>query len=267
MGWTRLQNGQWKSENSTRVTGASAAPRTGAPSSGHLDADDRGRLQAVHDYGLRPERLDEPRALRGELLLLQVVADLRAESCFVPAQARLVRLIERLDLLLGDESDLGRHLGVEERRDRHPPLRRLLGQQPLGDQGIELLPLQIVDLLLELAEPRAERPLEVLGGDGFPVDLRERLGRQGPASYARTLQASATRIKVSSEEGRAAAGPRETCEGRSASIHVRYPIRAIMEPQASLQCRLTPGQCRTGLPIPVRSDRSRQYLTSMKQSP
>src|SRR3990167_1213569 len=29
-GWTRLQNGHWKSENSTKVIGASALPRTGA---------------------------------------------------------------------------------------------------------------------------------------------------------------------------------------------------------------------------------------------
>src|SRR5215218_5797534 len=30
-GWTRLQYGQWKSENSMIVTGAVAEPRTGAP--------------------------------------------------------------------------------------------------------------------------------------------------------------------------------------------------------------------------------------------
>ena len=124
------------------VTGASAAPRIGAPSSGTSTRTIGGACSRSTTLACDRSDLHELRSLRGQLLLLQVSARICSRTVgFFPAQTRLVRLIERLDLLLGDQPDLGRHLGVEERRDRHPPLRRLLGQETLRDEGIELLPL------------------------------------------------------------------------------------------------------------------------------
>jgi hypothetical protein len=53
----------------------------------------------------------------------------------------LMSLGGALDLRLGDQSKLGSHLGVEERRFRDPSPPRLLDEELLGDERLNLLPL------------------------------------------------------------------------------------------------------------------------------
>ena len=72
----------------------------------HGHADDRGRLETDQNLRLRPKRLHEERPTRGDLLLLQVGPDILSDGGLVSAQAGLVRLIDRFDLLVAFSEEL-----------------------------------------------------------------------------------------------------------------------------------------------------------------
>jgi hypothetical protein len=67
-------------------------------------------------------------ALAPELLVLKLGPDLLQDSRFIPLEPGFIRLIEGLDLLLGDETDLRGDLGLEQRLYRKPPFGRSLSQ-------------------------------------------------------------------------------------------------------------------------------------------
>jgi hypothetical protein len=71
-----------------------------------------------------------------------VGSELLTEGGLVALEAGLVSLGGALDLLLGDQPRLGSHLGVEERRYRDPSPLRLLDEELLGDERLDLLALR-----------------------------------------------------------------------------------------------------------------------------
>jgi hypothetical protein len=59
--------------------------------------------------------------------------------------------------------------GVEERRYRDPPPLRLLDEELLSDERLDLLPLEIVDLLVELGELRGNGLVNPFGAVWTPA--------------------------------------------------------------------------------------------------
>jgi len=135
--------------------------------------------------GLRAEGLQEHLPLGRQLLVLEVSPDLLPEAGLVALKPGLVGLVETIDLLLGDQPDFRSNLGVEQGLEREASLGRLLGEELLGDQRLDLLPREGVDLLLELGQFRVEGLLDLCGRDRLPVPLgqrralRRRLGTRG----------------------------------------------------------------------------------------
>lgn len=84
-------------------------------------------------------------------------------------EARLVGLDEPVDLRFGDDRDLRVDLGVEQGRHRDLPLCRLGGQQPIGDQVVEALLSQGVDLFLQPRDLLPDCLLDFGGGNRLAV--------------------------------------------------------------------------------------------------
>jgi hypothetical protein len=97
----------------------------------------------------------------GQLLLLEVGSNLLPDRRLIPLEPGLVSLGGALDLLLGDQSKLGSHL---------------------GDERLDLLALEGVNLLFKLGEWCGDGLLDLLGRDRLPIHVGERLplgGRVG----------------------------------------------------------------------------------------
>jgi hypothetical protein len=114
-----------------------------------------------------------------QLLLLEVGSNLLPGRRLVAFEPGLIGLVEGLDLLLGDQRDLRGHLSIQQRLDRDAPLRRLSGQESFGDQCLNLLALEVVDLLFKLGELCGDGLLDLFGRDRLPVQLRWRLPLRG----------------------------------------------------------------------------------------
>src|SRR5262249_18772753 len=82
-----------------------------------------------------------------------------------------VRLIVRLDLLLGDQGHLRGDLAVQEGTHRDSALGRFTRQESVGNQRVELLAPQDVDLLLEPLKLCADTLVYLLRCDGLPIHL------------------------------------------------------------------------------------------------
>jgi hypothetical protein len=80
-------------------------------------------------------------------------------------------LVYRFDLGFCDQDDFSRHLSIQERRDRNPSFCRLLREEPLRDQRIELCSLERVKLLLQLRQLDTKSMIEILDRHRLPVHL------------------------------------------------------------------------------------------------
>ena len=150
VGITREQNGHWKSENSTIVTGAVAGPLAGPVAATSA----RSGSSFVLDLVLGREALEELLARLDLPLLLQVLLDLRHDLLLGLRDLRLVLLVEGVDVGVGD---LGRLDVGEELLLGHASRRGLGLEQAVLDRSARAAPsrslcLLLLVLLLELAE-------------------------------------------------------------------------------------------------------------------
>jgi hypothetical protein len=112
--------------------------------------------------------------------------DLRAQQLWIAVDSILLRLECSVDFLFGDR--LVCALGIEHRLHGHAASCRLVGKDAFGDERLELLSLQYVDLLLEAVQRRADGRFHRFDRDRFAVDHRHRLavawrlGSHGPGN-------------------------------------------------------------------------------------
>ena len=113
-------------------------------------------------------------------MVLEVCFHFLADGGLLALESSFVGLKEGLDLLVGHSPGLGGHLGIEQRLDGDAALRGFASEEPLADERLELLALQVVDLLLEPPKRRAQGSLDFIRRDRLSVHLGERLpGRTG----------------------------------------------------------------------------------------
>ena len=114
----------------------------------HLAPEDRGRLQMDRHLRVGTQRSDERLARVCQPSVLQPGTNLLLNRRVIRFELTFVGLVEGFDLLLGDQTDLACHFGIQQGRNGDPSFCHLLCQEFLVDERLYLLALQLVDVLL-----------------------------------------------------------------------------------------------------------------------